>query len=223
MVVVELLVFTLVRGPAIDRQLEEAVRNHRSALRREVRVGSVDVVTYDVDPNAGERWLAGGVEVVTYGTDEALVRAMPSVARSRASLPAIPSVSFRAFAAEPNVVRVPTAGGIHTFSSGGMAAGFDRGQWQARWREHARLLDTTSGFSASLIGYVQHHGVEPARAAALGLDDTHGIAQMTYRSTEERTRALVHPEYLAVLRPDEGQFVSRDRGMRVHVRSADVP
>jgi EthD domain len=222
MVGVELLVFTLVRGPAIDAEIDEAVRDHRAVLRRALRVGA-DAMAYDVVPDPGERWVAGGVEVVTYATDEALARAMPSIARARSSLPAVASVSFRAFATERHAVRGPPVEGIHTFSSGGMATGFDRPRWQARWREHARLLDTTPGFSASLTGYVQHHGIEPGGAAALGLDDTHGIAQMTYPSAEERAHALVHPEYVGVLRPDEDQFVARDRGMRVFVTAANVP
>jgi hypothetical protein len=102
-----------------------------------------------------------------------------------------------------------------------MADGFDRTTWQARWRQHAELLDATPGFSAHLAGYVQHHGVDAATAARLGLDDTHGFAHMTYRSIEDQAVALARPEYRDVLRPDEDQFLSRRRGMRVRVARSD--
>jgi EthD domain-containing protein len=221
MVEVELLVFTLVRGPATEPDVGEAVRAHRAALRRELRAGSGEAVAYEVVGDPGDHWIDGGVDVVTGAVGDTLAAAVASIARARAQVPSSDAVSFRAFATERNEVRTPPVDGLHTFSSGGMAEGFDRLGWQARWREHARLLEATPEFSRFLTGYVQYHGVDPARARALGVDDTHGIAQMTYRSAEERARALSHREYVEVLRPDEDEFVSRTRGMRVFVSRAE--
>jgi hypothetical protein len=219
---VELLLLTLVRGPTPEGGVDEAVRVYRAGLRREVGAAATEVVAYDVVAFAGERWVGGGVDVVSCSSGEALRDAASSIARARAQLPTNASVSFRAIAAERNEVRTPPVAGLHTFSSGGMADGFDRRRWQARWREHARLLDSLPAFSPYLTGYVQYHGVDTVDAAALGVDDTNGIAHMTYRDVEERAHALLLPEYLEVLRPDEDEFVSRTRGMRVFAARAEV-
>jgi hypothetical protein len=216
-----LLVFTLVRGTAVDASVEDAVQADRAGLRSAIRSGSTDLVAYDVVAGIDERWVGGGIDVVLFATLHDLAGGAASVAAIRGAVPTDPSVSFRAFAAVRNVVRPTPADGMHTFSSGGMADGFDRMTWQARWRRHAELLDTTPAFSPFLAGYVQHHGLDTPTAARLGLDDTHGIAHMTYRSVEEQAAALALPEYQDVLRPDEDQFISRRRGMRVRVSRAD--
>lgn len=211
-----LLLMTLVRA-APDRERDDAVRRFRGGLRAALGSADGSAAGYDVVPDANDRWTGGGIDLVAFATPGGRDAAAPLVVGAKADLPADPAVSFRAFAVEDNVVRPSPAEGVHLFSSGAMADGFDRPAWQARWRAHAALLDATTTFSSHLTGYVQHHGVDTATAARLGLDDTHGVAHMTYRSVEEQAFALSLPEYLEVLRPDEDQFVARHRGMRVHV------
>lgn len=212
-----LLLLTLVRSVAPDAAVDDAVRQFRSGLREVLGTGGTAVTAYDVVADANDRWTGGGIDHVAFESSEARDRAATAVAGLRADVPPDPTVSFRAYAVKDNLVRPSPVAGLHLFSSGGMAVGFDRPSWQARWRAHAHLIDTTPAFSPYLTGYVQHHGIDAATAARLGLDDTHGIAHMTYRGAEEQALALALPEYLEVLRPDEDEFVSRDRGMRVRV------
>jgi hypothetical protein len=81
MVEVELLLFTLVRGPASQPGADEAVRVHRADLRRELRATPTELVAYDVVALGGERWAGGGVDVVTCSSRDALAAAASSIAR----------------------------------------------------------------------------------------------------------------------------------------------
>jgi hypothetical protein len=208
-----LLLLTLVRtdrdaGPA------EAIGRFR------VDLGSrfAEVASYDVI--ADDRWSGGGIDVVPFGTRGELAAGAATAATLRSRVPGYPAVSFRSFAVEVHEVRSPPVRGVHVFSSGGMAEGFDRMSWQARWRAHAALLTTTPTFAPYLQGYLQYHGVDADSATAWGVDDIHGIAHMTFRNLDDRATALELPEYANVLRPDEDQFVSRSRGMRVFASRA---
>jgi hypothetical protein len=218
-----LLVFTLVREGSVHSGppagAADAADQYRSSLRSELDgTGPFqDLAAYDVIPGANARWAGGGIDVVIYREPGGLEAAMSVVIPSRAALPADHAFSCRAFLARERPVRTPPWEGVHGFSSGRAPAGFDRRQWQQRWRAHTSVLAAAPAFAEHLRGYSQFHGLDTTTAAGLGADDIDGIAHMTYASLEDRTAALRSPEYLEIVRPDEDQFVARDHGVSVLV------
>jgi EthD domain len=220
-----LLLFTLVRGGSVHggdaaaAGAPDAADQYRSSLRSELDGiwPFRGLAAYDVIPGANARWAGGGIDVVVYRELGDLEAAMSVVVASRDALAADHGFSCRAFLARERPVRTPPWAGVHGFSSGRAPAGFDRRQWQQRWRAHTSVLAAAPAFAEHLRGYSQFHGLDASTAARLGADDIDGIAHMTYASLEDRTAALQSAEYLEIVRPDEDQFVARDHGVSVLV------
>jgi hypothetical protein len=206
-----LLAFKLAR----DDESTEEIAEHRRGLRQAMTAhGGVDeVASYESLPGAGNPWM-GGVDIVLFSAEAAFDAAAAEVGRQRRRFS--PS---RVYGAKRFAVRPCPVDGVHTFARGGLEIATTRDEWQAYWRgHHAEIIETATEYAPYLKGYEQYHAVPTQRAASLGLDDTNGVAHMTYASTADREHALALPDYISVLRADEDRFVNRNGGMRVFAR-----
>jgi len=214
-----IIVMSLTRGP-LSARAAAAIEQDRARRIDGLAAAAVPTLvrTFDAIPGATGSWTGGGVDVLRFAGADELEAAAAAASRHQAELPSpdgAAGLSVRLYGAWAYPILTPGPEGTHMFAHGHFRPELSREAGQARWKQHARLLVTTQWYTEYLLGYTQYDGLPASEATRLGLDDTNGVVHIATPSVQARLDSTRVPEYLAVLQPDDREFMVAGRGMRV--------
>ncbi|KAL2837389.1 EthD domain-containing protein [Aspergillus pseudodeflectus] len=110
-----------------------------------------------------------------------------------------------------HIVKDGPRSGVKYLSFLRRAEGLDHEQFLEYWiHRHAALVKIVKPFYSLVRRYVQHHGrLDLHRPmAGEGKPETFdGVVELYFDSVDDLEKAYTHPEYLAILRPDEARFI----------------
>jgi hypothetical protein len=165
---------------------------------------------------AAKIWTGGSVDVLSYPSIDGLLGAYETVLRAERHRAPRPTWSVQAFATRAFSVRPHGhEARLRHFSIGGAIANTTRAAWHQVWHAHGDKIAGAPTFETYLKGYTQYHLLDEPATREVGPPDTHGISHTGWASVAEMNLAMSLPDYVAVIRTDENNLISKQHVVRV--------